>query len=556
MDRNQLIVLLNADRSIAWQHIAENLHDVFATLTEEDRELLTHITTLASGNGAVHAPARITVLLTCAQVYYRLGDGYNALRAGRQALTLAVLADVPVLRRRAHTVLGGLYKETGNLPSAFGHLSDALQWSKRLNDKIAECSTWVNLATTFHNTGRYGEAKQCSYRAIELANGSDHLHMVELRFLAHCNLAYTAWQMDDFETGFLAVRKAQAELGQAVIDSKLLERVLLMHSHVRLLLGTGLVEAAINEANNALVLAEQSKSHKAYVWARIAVALCVIKDKFAEGVNELVRLKKEARPYYSAFLDVLRSLVLAYRENNQHAEALKINCELYEVMGQSKDNVLNHINYMLRQENTQPPPIIDWLAATADLGKRLHGHRVGRLAALLAEDYGCDESTVLVIEQAARLHDVGHVVLSPQILAINEPDAIAHAHTVIGANMLAQIDHPVCRMAAEMARSHHERWDGGGYPQGLVGSNIPLGARIVALANTFDCALSNGFAVACSAINEHSNRFDPDLTAVFLRLLRRLHEQYGDRLIAHFERAGLNSEFMRSEQRVLAELVN
>ena len=120
-----------------------------------------------------------------------------------------------------------------------------------------------------------------------------------------------------------------------------------------------------------------------------------------------------------------------------------------------------------------------------------HTRRVGELAALIAEALGlsCDE--VEVIRLAAPLHDVGKIGIPDSILrkpvALTAAEfAIMQTHTLIGAEMLADGATRHIRMAEMIARSHHEWWNGGGYPDGLVGDAIPLPARIVAVADVYD----------------------------------------------------------------------
>jgi diguanylate cyclase (GGDEF)-like protein len=124
-----------------------------------------------------------------------------------------------------------------------------------------------------------------------------------------------------------------------------------------------------------------------------------------------------------------------------------------------------------------------------------HTHRVGDLAALLAEALGLPEVQVNALRIAARLHDVGKIgvsdliLLKPDKLTADEFEHIKN-HTVIGAQILSGGRSPILRLAEQIALSHHERWDGTGYPNGLVGEAIPLPGRIVAVADVYDALVS------------------------------------------------------------------
>jgi putative two-component system response regulator len=101
------------------------------------------------------------------------------------------------------------------------------------------------------------------------------------------------------------------------------------------------------------------------------------------------------------------------------------------------------------------------------------------------------EGDLALLRQAAPLHDVGKIAIPDRILL--KPGRLTAAefaemrtHTTVGAEMLARPGFPLLEMAAEVALTHHERWDGTGYPAGLAGPDIPLVGRIVAVADLFD----------------------------------------------------------------------
>src|SRR5262249_28966545 len=139
-----------------------------------------------------------------------------------------------------------------------------------------------------------------------------------------------------------------------------------------------------------------------------------------------------------------------------------------------------------------------------------HVIRVGRYAALLAEALGLPTIFVEMIELAAQLHDVGKIAVPDAILHKPGPltpyeMAVMRRHAEHGRNIVAPSTNahfesseapgavsspaarsPILVMASRIALSHHERWDGGGYPQGIAGDEIPLEARIAAVADVFD----------------------------------------------------------------------
>jgi putative two-component system response regulator len=120
-----------------------------------------------------------------------------------------------------------------------------------------------------------------------------------------------------------------------------------------------------------------------------------------------------------------------------------------------------------------------------------HTQRVGRTASLIAAALELPEQTVTLLRDAAPLHDIGKVGVPDSVLLkpgplTDEQFSLMKTHVDIGASILATARSPVLCTAAEIARTHHERWDGRGYLQGLSGSEIPLSGRITAVADVFD----------------------------------------------------------------------
>jgi putative two-component system response regulator len=120
-----------------------------------------------------------------------------------------------------------------------------------------------------------------------------------------------------------------------------------------------------------------------------------------------------------------------------------------------------------------------------------HAWRIGRICGHVSMRLGLPHDEVELMGRAAPLHDLGKIgisdtiLLKPGKLTDDEFDLIK-THTTIGAGILAGSHSPVLRLAERIALTHHERWDGRGYPMGLVGEEIPLAGRIVAVADVFD----------------------------------------------------------------------
>lgn len=123
-----------------------------------------------------------------------------------------------------------------------------------------------------------------------------------------------------------------------------------------------------------------------------------------------------------------------------------------------------------------------------------HTQRVGEMAYKLAKKLNIIHAKEL--GEAARLHDLGKVALPDSILLkssglTSEEHQEMQKHTLIGAKLLADGSPAILKLAHDIARHHHERWDGTGYPDGLSGEGIPIAARIVAVADAYDALTSN-----------------------------------------------------------------
>jgi len=158
-----------------------------------------------------------------------------------------------------------------------------------------------------------------------------------------------------------------------------------------------------------------------------------------------------------------------------------------------------------------------------------HIVRMSRYSALIAEELGLPDKEAQDIFYAAPMHDVGkigipdNILMKPGKLTDEEFDRMK-THTSIGAKILADSRADILQLAQQIAISHHEKWNGRGYPQGHAGEKIPLVGRIVGLADVFDALTSKRpykvpypVEVAVNIIQkERGEHFDPDVADAFL----------------------------------------
>jgi putative two-component system response regulator len=201
------------------------------------------------------------------------------------------------------------------------------------------------------------------------------------------------------------------------------------------------------------------------------------------------------------------------RLEEQNANLERMVAERTEALGRAHLDMLRHLAIV---------------AEYRDEDTHLHTERVGNTAALLAAALGIDAPQIALIRQAAQLHDIGKVAIPDEILLKPGPLTpeefdIVKTHTTAGARILAGAESESLKFAETIALTHHERWDGTGYPDGLAGTAIPLISRLVAVADVFD-ALTHSrpykdampLEAALSEMRRHTGtHFDPAVFAAF-----------------------------------------
>ena len=165
----------------------------------------------------------------------------------------------------------------------------------------------------------------------------------------------------------------------------------------------------------------------------------------------------------------------------------------------------------------------------------MHLERISRMCERVGLELGMTATEAETLRNASLLHDVGKIGVPDAILL--QPSALSDAdreqmrlHTTVGAELLSGASSEVMRMAEEIARTHHERWDGDGYPAGLAGEAIPLPGRICAVCDVFDALLSErpykepwSLEDALAQLRrDRGAHFDPEVVDAFLRIVDSL----------------------------------
>ncbi|MCY7387686.1 MAG: HD domain-containing protein [Burkholderiales bacterium] len=381
-----------------------------------------------------------------------------------------------------------------------------------------------------------------------------------------------------------------------------LNRVIMENNYTRLLLEADNCEGAKEHAKLSRLYASRTRSPRADIFAAVAEGLAEVFSGQADvGITRLTKTLERAKALKVSPRDVLMALVKALEFAGKPDQALIYLRQLLEQQSATqKQNVLQHVKLQLEQLHpaledeasvfrrlTTHQEVLEGRVAKQGLFKAqvesmeriavvaelrddstgAHSYRVGRLASLLAKENGCDEEAIFMIDIAARLHDIGKVgipdgiLLKPAKLNAAERE-VMKTHTTIGAEVLANSNIAHMKTAEEIARFHHEWWDGTGYPNGLAGESIPEAARMTALADVFD-ALTHKRpyksawpldSTLTEIMSLRGRQFDPALTDLFLGLVARLRREHDD-LDAFLGEAALDSPFLQARDKIKETLL-
>lgn len=208
------------------------------------------------------------------------------------------------------------------------------------------------------------------------------------------------------------------------------------------------------------------------------------------------------------------------------------------------ERLVNKKTAQLKDTQNKIIHILGRAAEYKDNETSLHVIRMSRYTKILAEAAGLDEAQVDLLTNAAPMHDIGKIGIPDNIL--KKPGKLTaeeykhmQKHTEIGALIIGNDDSELLKMASLVAISHHEKWDGSGYPNGLSGEAIPLEGRIVAIADVFDALTSVrpykkawSVADAIKFLNDGAgSHFDPKLVPLFktnLNEVLMIKEKYAE----------------------------
>jgi len=545
----------------------------------------------------------VEALLLIAHRHYNSASAHAGLTPVAKALAAArQFGDIGLLRR-AETFHGVLQTESGNVPAAVENYAEALELAKALGDATAQAAVWNNLGLALQYAGQYAEAARCFDQALRSPGDGAASHAVVCAALT--NTAQACLHVHDVRQGITAARRAIEHLADPS-DPVLCNCRVSAEAHLaELLLEINDVEAAQQHAQLAKNFAELSCQARSLFRALLAEGQVEVRAGLVDiGLTRLKNSLSSARSGPKDFLrEALSAAVKGYEHAGQPDVAIVYLQELLNLNREAKQQqVLMHHQRHLEQVERSRISFDLQRAAEGELDTRRsllrvqlgerelmksriamleqqsvaaelhddttgeHCYRVGRLASILAREYGLEDDVCFLIDLAARMHDIGKlavpdsILLKPGRLTDGERE-IMQQHTTAGAELLAKSNIPQMHVAEEIARHHHEWWNGKGYPHRLTATGIPIAARITAIVDVFD-ALTHvrpykpAWPVS-QAMHEirtlRGVQFDPDVTDLFMQLIPRLQREVGD-LDEYLGADARNSPFIQARAKIARAL--
>ena len=416
----------------------------------------------------------------------------------REARRLAAATDDVLTTGNIDMNLGTLYTVRGNLSSAHDYYLASLACYERIEDERGVVGVLNNLGMLHIDRGEFASADECLHRALLIAR-----------------------QIGDvLSEGVVQINRTELLISQGNLNDARATCDNAFEIFGRLGEHSGRSEAL---KHYGVIYRESDKPYLAETHLREAVDIAA----------------KHSYPLQEA--EAQRELALVLRTLGRNREALASLNRSHHLFSrlQARQDQADVTLRLTQLESDFLSLVGVWGESIDEKDQYTRGHcqRVATYACRLAEEVGFPRNELVWFRMGALLHDVGKTGVPEEILKkpgelSSDERSVMERHTVLGEKLLSEIEFPWD--IAEMIRSHHERWDGAGYPDGLRENQIPLSARILHIADVFDALttkrsyrlpLHPGAAVA--VMRQDKGSFDPCLFRTFESLLPELSVDIG-----------------------------
>ena len=473
---------------------------------------------------------RADILTNIGWLNFKLGNYAKALEDSNSA-RLLFKSIAPESRNAAANLLhiGNIYRDINELENAMEFYEKAKKLGIKIQDFAIKSVALSNLGFLFLRSDKFEDALSFFQQALEINElHSQKQYMIDnLDGIGQVHVAKGNFPKA-IEVHSQALKVAQ-DLGE--IEGEAESLLSLGKDYLAL----NDIEKAIEHFNLAIKIAKELEYRKTIyeLHKLLSEAYELLKDipNAYFHHKEYHRVEKEV--FNEKSEETTRQLTVKFDLERARFEAqeYRLSSEVAERATQEAEKI---VQIRTRELEGAQLEVVMRLAQAAELRDEdtgEHTFRVGRNAAAIAYCLGWSEAEVKIIYLAARLHDVGKIGISDTILLkpgklTDDEFELMRQHTVIGAKMLSNGQSTLLRMAEKIALSHHERWDGNGYPNKLAGEAIPDVARIVSVADVLD-ALTHArpykkawsVEATLAEIERNSGRqFDPNIVRIAIKV--------------------------------------
>ncbi len=461
-------------------------------------------------------------------VHYQASNYADALEFCLRALQVYRASGHAVDEGRILHTVAAIYQSMADYDRAIETYESALAVNETLVRPDVDAMVLGNLARIRGRRGEYLEAIELGRRAMSLAR-TDAPHLVGglLADLAEAHAGLG--DLGAADACFSEARNAWAKRARAGDEVPVAEQLGVMVSEGRVALRNGRFDEAISVLLAALDLADRSDHRELELEIHdLLASACKQAGRLTEALEHRERQFALHREIFTDAADLrMRTVQVAHdHENARHLgriTRLTTSGLIADFAAEHADVDAYHLDAYER------------LAALAEMrggNTTRHTNGVGDLAAEIGHAVGQPPEWCERLRLAARLHDIGKVavndrlLLKPGPLTVEEFDEIKQ-HAIFGRRLLSGVSTELFALAAEAAWSHHEWWDGSGYPNGLAGTAIPLSGRIVAIADVFDSLATRRVykrewtrdEAARFVMSGSGSQFDPQLITAFAKVL-------------------------------------
>jgi putative two-component system response regulator len=499
----------------------------------------------------------LEVLSLCMRYFYASRERQLAIVVGEYALSIAVETQLPLSEASFCNMMGIFHKDSGKYVSATEYFVRGIAVARRIADREGEGKIWGNMASLANIMARHDDAIIYAQRSLLLAAGIETDTSQRVSATATQIIARASQALGRFEEAIVSIRLSKRQMPAPKSAFDYLMHVRRNHTHAVIALRLN----ELDEARDAVAAAEHNAIRcvgtEAAIQASIARTMVDARTgdyTSADATSQQLLSDHGSDSTLGFDCYVARIYFLEQANRLEEAEALRRRFRS-EWQKQKMKDVIAQLHTLDAAQpgehgNSQAAARahLEELAIIGELHDDSTGERafrVGRLSALLALRVGMSQQEAEALDLAARLYDIGKVVIPTEVIAkpaLLMPDErkVMQEHAAQGHKILSTRDDPLLKMAADIAFNHHERWDGRGYPAGLKGSEIPLVAQIVGLADVFD-ALCHArsykpawtIEAALAEIERVSRgyseqQFEMRLTDKFIAMVRELVTAYGE----------------------------